>query len=198
MSSTTPFAVAAPPLLEPTPRLTAALLFLMPLLLSAHDARNGLRLGLAVFATLLLVQALLPLAGAAQRHCAFAAALWSTVAVALASWFLPAHDLLEPRQIALLPLIAANAAWWRTQQTRSAIVQGAASLALALAGVAIGLLRGLVDTLASDNSRIFASGLAQWLASPPGLAITAALVLALWQHLRPSSAAAPERDSYAP
>lgn len=198
MSSTTPFAAAVPPLLQPTPRLTAALLSLTPLLLSAHDARTGLRLGLAVLATLLLVQALLHLAGAAQRRCAFAAALWSTVAVALASWFLPAHGLLEPGQIALLPLIAANAAWWRTQQTRNVIALGAASLVLALACVAIGLLRGLVDTLASDNSRVFVSGLAQWLASPSGLAITAALALALWQHLHPPPAVAPERDSYAP
>jgi hypothetical protein len=197
MSSTTPFAAAAPPLLEPTSGFTAALLFLTPLLLSAHDARAGLRLGLAVLATLLLVQALLHLAGT-QRRSAFAAALWSTVAVALASWFLPAHDLLEPAQIALLPLIAANAAWWKTQQTRSAIALGASSLVLALACVAIGLLRGIVAALAPDGSRMFISGLAQWLASPPGLAITAALALALWQHLRPLPAAAPERDSHAP
>ncbi len=198
MSSTTPFAAAAPPLLEPTPRHTAALLFLTPLLLSAHDARAGLRMGLAVLATLLLVQVLLGLAGAAQRRGAFAAALWSAVAVALASWFLPAHAMLEPEQIALLPLIAANAAWWRTQQTQNAIALGAASLVLALAGVAFGLLRGVVDALAPDNSRIFFGGLAQWLASPPGLAITAALALALWQHVRPPPAAAPQRDTNAP
>jgi hypothetical protein len=69
---------------------------------------------------------------------------------------------------------------------------------LALACAAIGLLCGLVDALAPDNGRMFIGGLAQWLASPPGLAITAALALALWQHLRPLSAAAPERDIHAP
>jgi len=197
MSSTTPFATAAPARLESTPRLIAALLFLTPLLLCAHDARAGLRLGLAVLATLLVLQALLLLTGAAQRRGAFAAALWSAVAVALASWFLPAYDMLETDQIALLPLIAANAAWWRTQQTQHAIALGASSLVLALAGVAVGLLRSSVDALAPDNSRIFVSGLAQWLASPPGLAITAAMALALWQHLRHPPTAAPERDGNA-
>jgi hypothetical protein len=99
--------------------------------------------------------------------------------------------MLDRSQIALLPLIAANAAWWWTPQRRNAIALGAASLGLALTGVAIGWLRGIVGALAPDDSPIFISGLAQWLASPPGLAITAALALALWQHLRPPAAAAP-------
>lgn len=198
MSSTTPFAAAVPPLIEPVPRLAAALLFLTPLLLSAHDAHSGLRLGLAVLATLLSLQALLLLAGAAQHRDAFAAALWSAVAVALASWFLLAHCVLDRLQIALVPLIAANAAWWRMQRTQSTITQSASSLQLALACIAVGLLRDGVDALASDNSRLFVSGIARWLASPPGLAITAALALALWQHLRPLPITAPERDIHIP
>lgn len=193
MSSTTPVAAVVPPLIEPTPQFTAALLFLTPLLLSAHDARAGLQWGIAVLAILLLLQALLHLIGATQRRDAFAATLWSTVTVALASWFLPACGVLDSSQIALLPLIAANAAWWQTHRTRSAIALGASSLALALACIAIGLLRGFVDALARDDGRQFASGLAQWLASPPGLAITAAMALALWQHVRPPPAAAPGR-----
>lgn len=198
MSSTTPFAAAVPLLIEPAPRLAAALLFLTPLLLSAYDARAGLRLGVAVLATLLLVQALLHLAGAAPPRRAFEAALWSTVAAALASWFLPASGVLDQSQAALLPLAAANAAWWRTHRTQSGIALGASSLVLALACIAIGLLRGSIDAFAPDTSGLLISGLAQWLASAPGLAITAAVALALWQYLRLPSAAAPERDNYAP
>lgn len=198
MSPTTPFAAAVPPLIGPAPRFAAALLFLTPLLLSAQDAHSGLRLGVAVLVTLLSLQALLYLAGAAQCRQAFAATLWSAVAVALASWVLSAHGVLAPPQIALLPLIAANAAWWRTYRTQHAITLGASSLTLALACIAIGLLRGMVDAFAPDDGRLFVGGLAQWLASPPGLAITAAMALALWQHMRPLPADGPERDIDAP
>lgn len=183
---------------KPGPRLAAALLCLTPLLLCAHNARAGLQLGMAVLATLLLSQALLHLAGATQHGGAFAATLWSIVAVALASWFLPAYGLLDRSQIALLPLIVANAAWWQTQQTRNATALVTSSVVLAVACVAIGLLRGIAGTLSSDNARIFVGGLAQWLASPAGLAIAAAVALALWQYLRPPPAATPERDVHAP
>lgn len=198
MSPATPFAAAVPPPIGPAPRFAAALLFLTPLLPSAHDTHAGLRLGVVVLVTLLSLQALLHLAGAAQRRRAFAAALWSAVAVALTSWFLSAHGVLDRSQIALLPLIAVNAAWWRTHRTQGAITLGASSLLLALACVATGLLRSVIDMLAPDNGRLFVGGLAQWLASPPGLAITAAITLALWQHMRPLPAGAPERDIDAP
>jgi len=194
--SSTPSVATVAPRIESTPWLAAALLFLMPLLLSVHDARDGLRLGFAALVTMLTLQALLPLAGATQRRTAFAAALWSSVAVAFASWFLPAFDLLDPSPIALLPLIAANAGWWRTYRTQNAIALGTSSVVLAVACVAVGLLRGVIDALARDDVRRFVGGLAQWLASPAGLLITAAVALALWQHLHPP-AAPPERDSEA-
>lgn len=198
MPPTTSFAAAVPPRIEPAPQRAAALLFLTPLLLSAHGVRAGLQLGFAVLATLLVLQAVLRLYGTTRRHGAFAATLWSTVAAAAASWLLPAYGMLDQPQIALLPLIAANAAWWNTYRTQSGIALGACSLVLALAGIAAGLLRSGADAFAADSSSLFISGLTRWLASPPGLAITAALVIALWQYLRLPSAAAPERDINAP
>jgi hypothetical protein len=198
MPSTPLLTAAAPPPIETAPRLAAALLFLMPLLLSAHDVSDGLQLGFAALATLLALQGMLYLAGATQRSSAFAAVLWSTVAVALASWFLPALDLLDPSTIALLPLIAANAGWWRTHRTQNAIALGTSSIVLALACVAIGLLRGVVDAFARDDLRRVVDGFAQWLASPAGLLITAAVAVALWQLLRPSSGAPSARDSHFP
>lgn len=194
MSLTTPFTAAVPPLTEPAPQLAAALLFLTPLLLSAHGVSAGFQLGFAVLATLLLLQAVLRLYDTPHRHGAFAATLWSTVAAAAASWLLPAYGMLDPPQAALLPLIAANAAWWNTYRMRSGTALGAYSLVLALAGIATGLLRSCADAFAADSSGLLISGLTRWLVSPPGLAITAALAIALWQYLRLPPAAAPERD----
>lgn len=67
----------------------------------------------------------------------------------------------------------------------SDMMPGALGLVLALACVAIGLLRGGVETLARGNGPWIVGGVAQWLASPPGLLITAALALALYQYRRP-------------
>lgn len=169
----------------------AAALAAAPLLWAAEDLRSGLQLGGAVAATLTVLQLLSLLTRTAAASNAFAMTCWATVAAAAASWLLTAYGLIAPELVALLPLAAANPAWWRSGGAP------AVGLLLVLAPPVVGALRGAAAWIAADGDGGFAAGSAAWLLSPAGLLIVAALVLALFRHVR-GQAGESRRDDAAP
>ncbi|HVH32700.1 MAG TPA: hypothetical protein VM847_01140 [Tahibacter sp.] len=169
----------------------AAALVAAPLLWAADDLRSGLQLGGAVAAILTLLQLLSLLTRTTATSNAFAMACWATVTAATASWLLAAYGLIAPELVALLPLAAANPAWWRSDGSP------AIGLLLVFAPPVVGALRSAAAWIAADGDGGFVAGSAAWLLSPAGLLIAAALMLALFRRLR-GLAAESRSDDAAP
>lgn len=170
----------------------AALLGLAPLLFAATDLRSGLALGGGVAMALVVTGLALALTRTTVPS-GFGITLWATLAAAVSSWLIAAGFAPASPVVAVLPLAAANAVWWRLHASPSAGLPLDASLALA--PLAVGALRDAADALPQHMGRTPLAELLSWLASPAGLLVLAALVAAFHQALRRRPAAPPAQDT---
>lgn len=168
-----------------------ALLGLAPLLFAATDLYSGMALGGGVAAAWVVLTLALALTRT-RAPSAFGITLWATLAAAVSSWLIAAGFAPGSPVIAVLPLVAANAIWWRLDAPPAAAMRLDASLALA--PLAVGALRGAADSLLAQRGRTPLTELLSWLASPPGLLVLAALLAALHQTLRRRPAQPPAQD----
>ena len=165
----------------------AALLGLAPLLFAAVDLRSGVALGSGVGSALVVLTLTLSLTRTTVPS-AFGVTLWSTLAAAVSTWLVAAWVAPAPGIVAVLPLAAANAVWWRCAASGGAPLSPGA--ALAGAPVIVGALRGGADAAYGPLA-----GLLQWLVSPGGLLILAALAAALHQTFDRRPAPPPAQDT---
>lgn len=165
----------------------AALLALAPLSFAASDLQAGMVLAGGTAATLVLLQLTASLTRA-ESASGFSIGLWATVAAAISSWIVAAVDTPSPAVMAVLPLAAANAAWWRQPVASERLA--AAGLPLVCAPLAVGALRSGADASVYGG----AISLPAWLLSPCGLLVLAALAAALHQALYRRPASPPAQD----
>lgn len=170
----------------------AALLGLAPLLFAAVDLRSGVALGSGVASALVALTLTLSLTRTTAPS-AFGVALWSTLVAAVSTWIVAAWVAPAPGVVAVLPLAAVNAVWWRCAASGGAPL----SLGAALAGapVIVGALHSGADTALRDAAYAPLAGLLSWFVSPGGLLILAALVAALYQTLDHRPAPPPAQDT---
>ncbi|GMV29608.1 MAG: hypothetical protein AMXMBFR59_17330 [Rhodanobacteraceae bacterium] len=171
--------------------LATALLGLAPVLFAATDLYSGMALGGGIAAAWVVLTLTLALTRTTAPS-AFGITLWATLAAAVASWLIAAGLAPAPPVIAVLPLAAANAVWWRLDLPPAATLQLDASLALA--PLAVGALRGAADTLLAQRGRTPLTEMLSWLSSPPGLLVLTALLAALHQSLCRRPAPPPAQD----